>query len=162
MRGQIATRRIFPVYRRLTHSLPHSPTVTSPPGHTPPSGGDVAGRRAPGCAKYNRHTLDGRTHRSSSTPSFLLIVSLLSISLYLYPQLQQTTMGASRGDSLLQQADKKASSSTGWFSSSSSKWEDAADLYQQVRVHLPRPATPCTRARHRYTSHTTLTHIAGR
>lgn len=42
---------------------------------------------------------------------------------------------SSRGESLLSQAEKKASSSTGWFSSSSSKWEDAADLFQQVRTH---------------------------
>lgn len=39
-----------------------------------------------------------------------------------------------RGDELLAKAEKKASSSTGWFSSSSSKWEDAADLFQQVSV----------------------------
>jgi hypothetical protein len=43
-------------------------------------------------------------------------------------------MGGSRGDDLLAKAEKKASSSTGWFSSSSTKWEDAADLFQQVRL----------------------------
>lgn len=41
-------------------------------------------------------------------------------------------MGGSRGDELLAKAEKKAGSSTGWFSSSSTKWEDAADLFQQV------------------------------
>lgn len=39
---------------------------------------------------------------------------------------------ASRGDDLFAKAEKKAKSSTGWFSSSSSKWEDAGDLFQQV------------------------------
>ncbi|TXT04348.1 hypothetical protein VHUM_04115 [Vanrija humicola] len=39
---------------------------------------------------------------------------------------------ASRGDELLAKAEKKAKSSTGWFSSSSSKWEDAGDLFQQA------------------------------
>ena len=33
---------------------------------------------------------------------------------------------------LLDKADKKASSSGGWFSSSSTKFEDAGDLYQQA------------------------------
>ncbi|KAI9438385.1 vesicular-fusion protein SEC17 [Russula earlei] len=33
---------------------------------------------------------------------------------------------------LLEKADKKANSSTGWFSSSSSKFEEAGDLYQQA------------------------------
>jgi len=33
---------------------------------------------------------------------------------------------------LIDKADKKASSSTGWFSSSSSKYEEAGDLYQQA------------------------------
>lgn len=32
----------------------------------------------------------------------------------------------------LEKADKKANSSTGWFSSSSSKFEEAGDLYQQA------------------------------
>jgi hypothetical protein len=40
----------------------------------------------------------------------------------------------SRGDDLLKQADKKANSSGGWFSSASSKWEDASELYKQVSV----------------------------
>ena len=33
---------------------------------------------------------------------------------------------------LLEKADKKANSSSGWFSSSSSKFEEAGDLYQQA------------------------------
>lgn len=33
---------------------------------------------------------------------------------------------------LLEKADKKANSSTGWFSSSSTKFEEAGDLYQQA------------------------------
>ena len=33
---------------------------------------------------------------------------------------------------LLEKADKKATSSTGWFSSSSTKYEEAGDLYQQA------------------------------
>ncbi|KAL7424481.1 vesicular-fusion protein S17 [Cryptotrichosporon argae] len=41
-------------------------------------------------------------------------------------------MGGSRGDELLAKAEKKASSSTGWFSSSSSKWDEAGDLFQQA------------------------------
>lgn len=38
----------------------------------------------------------------------------------------------SPAQSLLQKADKKANSSTGWFSSSSTKYEEAGDLYQQA------------------------------
>ncbi len=37
---------------------------------------------------------------------------------------------AARG--YLQKADKKAQSSGGWFSSSSTKYEEAGDLYQQA------------------------------
>lgn len=33
---------------------------------------------------------------------------------------------------LLEQADKKARSSPGWFSSTRDKWEEAADLYQSA------------------------------
>jgi alpha-soluble NSF attachment protein len=33
---------------------------------------------------------------------------------------------------LLEKADKKANSSAGWFSSSSTKFEEAGDLYQQA------------------------------
>jgi len=32
----------------------------------------------------------------------------------------------------MQKAEKKANSSTGWFSSASTKWEEAGDLYQQA------------------------------
>ncbi|EPQ60683.1 vesicular-fusion protein SEC17 [Gloeophyllum trabeum ATCC 11539] len=38
----------------------------------------------------------------------------------------------SPAQSLLEKADKKANSSTGWFSSSTTKWEEAGDLYQQA------------------------------
>lgn len=33
---------------------------------------------------------------------------------------------------LMEKADKKAASSVGWFSFSDTKWEEAADLYQQA------------------------------
>lgn len=38
----------------------------------------------------------------------------------------------SPAQTLLEKADKKANSSTGWFSSSSTKYEEAGDLYQQA------------------------------
>lgn len=38
----------------------------------------------------------------------------------------------SPAQNLLDKADKKANSSTGWFSSSSTKFEEAGDLYQQA------------------------------
>ncbi|TFK57134.1 vesicular-fusion protein SEC17 [Heliocybe sulcata] len=38
----------------------------------------------------------------------------------------------SPAQSLIEKADKKANASTGWFSSSSTKWEEAGDLYQQA------------------------------
>jgi alpha-soluble NSF attachment protein len=38
----------------------------------------------------------------------------------------------SPAQTLLEKADKKAGSSTGWFSSSSTKFEEAGDLYQQA------------------------------
>ncbi|KAI0932119.1 vesicular-fusion protein S17 [Taiwanofungus camphoratus] len=38
----------------------------------------------------------------------------------------------SPAQTLLEKADKKANSSTGWFSSSSTKFEEAGDLYQQA------------------------------
>jgi len=38
----------------------------------------------------------------------------------------------SPAQTLLEKADKKASSSTGWFASSSTKFEEAGDLYQQA------------------------------
>ncbi|KAK2461949.1 hypothetical protein APHAL10511_006412 [Amanita phalloides] len=38
----------------------------------------------------------------------------------------------STAQTLLDKADKKAASSTGWFSSSSTKFEEAGDLYQQA------------------------------
>lgn len=44
-----------------------------------------------------------------------------------------TTMPSkSTAQTLLEKADKKANSSTGWFSSSSAKYEEAGDLYQQA------------------------------
>ncbi|KAG1888344.1 vesicular-fusion protein SEC17 [Suillus subluteus] len=41
-------------------------------------------------------------------------------------------MPKSPAEVLLEKADKKSNSSTGWFSSSSTKWEEAGDLYQQA------------------------------
>ena len=41
-------------------------------------------------------------------------------------------MPGSNGDQLLAKAEKKSSSSVGWFGSSSSKWEEAGDLFQQA------------------------------
>ncbi|KAF9822130.1 hypothetical protein IEO21_00124 [Rhodonia placenta] len=38
----------------------------------------------------------------------------------------------SPAQALLEKADKKANSSTGWFSSSSTKYEEAGDMYQQA------------------------------
>jgi alpha-soluble NSF attachment protein len=38
----------------------------------------------------------------------------------------------STAQTLLEKADKKANSSGGWFSSSSTKFEEAGDLYQQA------------------------------
>jgi alpha-soluble NSF attachment protein len=43
-------------------------------------------------------------------------------------------MGGSNGDQILAKAEKKSSSSVGWFGSSSSKWEEAGDLFQQVSI----------------------------
>jgi len=40
----------------------------------------------------------------------------------------------SRGDELLAKAEKKGSSSVGWFGSSSTKWEEAGDLFQQASL----------------------------
>jgi len=41
-------------------------------------------------------------------------------------------MGKSQAEEYLSKAEKKASSSVGWFGSSSSKWEEAGDLFQQA------------------------------
>ena len=38
----------------------------------------------------------------------------------------------SPAQTLVEKADKKANSSTGWFSSSTTKFEEAGDLYQQA------------------------------
>ena len=38
----------------------------------------------------------------------------------------------SQAEQLLEKAVKKANSSTGWFGSSSTKWEEAGDLFQQA------------------------------
>jgi alpha-soluble NSF attachment protein len=38
----------------------------------------------------------------------------------------------SQGQLLLEKADKKANSSAGWFSSATTKFEEAGDLYQQA------------------------------
>jgi hypothetical protein len=46
--------------------------------------------------------------------------------------LSTTTMSKSPAQVLLDKADKKASSSSGWFSSATSKFEEAGDLYQQA------------------------------
>ena len=43
-------------------------------------------------------------------------------------------MAPSQAQQLLVKAEKKANASTGWFSSSSTKYEEAGDLYQEVRV----------------------------
>ena len=41
-------------------------------------------------------------------------------------------MPKSAAQTLLDKADKKANASTGWFSSSNTKFEEAGDLYQQA------------------------------
>lgn len=38
----------------------------------------------------------------------------------------------SQAQQLIEKADKKANSSTGWFGSATSKFEEAGDLYQQA------------------------------
>ena len=38
----------------------------------------------------------------------------------------------SPAQALIEKADKKANSSSGWFSSSTTKYEEAGDLYQQA------------------------------
>lgn len=43
-----------------------------------------------------------------------------------------TMPAKSPAQALLEKADKKANSSTGWFSSASTKFEEAGDLYQQA------------------------------
>jgi hypothetical protein len=55
------------------------------------------------------------------------------------PYIHSTTM-PSRGDELLAKAEKKGSSSVGWFGSSSTKWEEAGDLFQQVSPSTNIPA----------------------
>lgn len=42
-------------------------------------------------------------------------------------------MGKSNAEEYLGRAEKKASSSVGWFGSASNKWEEAGDLFAQVR-----------------------------
>ena len=44
----------------------------------------------------------------------------------------QSMPSKSPAQTLLEKADKKAGSSSGWFSSSSTKFEEAGDLYQQA------------------------------
>lgn len=46
----------------------------------------------------------------------------------------------SRAEELFAKAEKKAASSVGWFGSSSSKWEEAADLFSQVSPIHTNPA----------------------
>jgi alpha-soluble NSF attachment protein len=41
-------------------------------------------------------------------------------------------MGKSNAEEHLAKAEKKASSTVGWFGSQSSKWEEAGDLFAQV------------------------------
>ena len=43
-----------------------------------------------------------------------------------------TSMPKSPAQLLIEKADKKAASSTGWFSTPSTKYEEAGDLYQQA------------------------------
>src|SRR5204863_37229 len=43
-----------------------------------------------------------------------------------------TMPSKSPAQTLLEKADKKAASSTGWFGSASTKFEEAGDLYQQA------------------------------
>ena len=46
-------------------------------------------------------------------------------------------MGKSQAEDYLSKAEKKASSSVGWFGSSSSKWEEAGDLFQSASSVVP-------------------------
>lgn len=43
-------------------------------------------------------------------------------------------MGKSNAEEYLLKAEKKASSSVGWFGSSSNKWEESGDLFAQVSL----------------------------
>lgn len=103
------------------HLLSHrdSPTITEharspfpfhPRRHRRAAGG---GGGLPSCAEWQV------LRRQSQVIHFSHPIS----SLYTMP---------SRAEELFAKAEKKAASSVGWFGSSSSKWEEAADLFSQV------------------------------
>lgn len=69
--------------------------------------------------------LNGNSLSRQSSRKVIHLSHLIS-SLYTMP---------SRAEELFAKAEKKAASSVGWFGSSSSKWEEAADLFSQVSVH---------------------------
>lgn len=54
------------------------------------------------------------------------------LSLLLTPAVLSQMPSKSPAQVLLEKADKKTNSSSGWFSSSSTKYEEAGDLYQQA------------------------------
>jgi hypothetical protein len=62
---------------------------------------------------------------ASVTPDLISFLNLQLTSLTIMP-------AQSTAQSLLQKAEKKFNSSGGWFSSSSAKYEEAGDLYQQA------------------------------
>ncbi len=66
--------------------------------------------------------------------TYLIKDHLTTTSLHCRPSpLRSTTMPAlSPAQSLLMKAEKRSGSSAGWFSSSTTKYEEAGDLYQQA------------------------------
>lgn len=69
-------------------------------------------------------------HDLTSLVTLVIVVTFLKLSAFTR---QQTIMAPkSEAASLLQKAEKKASSSTGWFGSSKSKYEEAGDLFQSA------------------------------
>ena len=96
---------------------------------------DRDGRR-PRATRCRCHSSQAQPHSSvalliaSQTPAFVPPSPLPPPTSYC---LTRDTMPAkSQGQTLLEKADKKANSSTGWFSSASTKYEEAGDLYQQA------------------------------
>lgn len=124
------------------HSLSHrdSPIITEyarspredtlPPlsPSTSPAGG--GGGRREGCQ------VDAEWQKSCEPDKRVSQVIHPSTFSPLPPHFSHTQM-PSRAEELFAKAEKKAASSVGWFGSSSSKWEEAADLFSQVSVSMP-------------------------
>jgi alpha-soluble NSF attachment protein len=75
----------------------------------------------------------GSAGSASRSPKSDYVISLISSTAPQLDSLIHLPMPPkSPAQTLLEKADKKANSSTGWFSSSSTKFEEAGDLYQQA------------------------------